>query len=109
MGATYKVADKIGVWPQMQLARASEQGLTFADPRGLAAVHATLENVIHADDWGRFQDDMISKRVQDLDELLSAVTQAMKIVVARQAPAAAAAVNGAKQDAAVPGSLKVAE
>lgn len=105
MGSEYKVADKIGIWPQLQLARAAEAGIMLSDPRGLAAVHAQLENVIHPDDWGRFQDDMITKKIDDLTPLLLAVSDAMKIVAARQG---AAQTNGNGGSGAAPASTEVA-
>jgi hypothetical protein len=116
LGAKYKVADKIGVWPQMMLARAAQEGVNLGDIRGLAAVHATLENVIDPKDWARFQADMIAKKADDLQALLDLVTQAATVVSARQQNGSRAAVNGAetngtseKADAAVPGSLQVNE
>jgi hypothetical protein len=83
LGEQYKVAEKIGVWPQMMLARAASEGVMLGDMKGLAAVHATLENVIDPADWGRFQDDMCTKKTDDLAGLLDLVTQAARIVMAR--------------------------
>jgi len=94
LGEKYKVAEKIGVWPQMMLARAAAEGINLGDMRGLAAVHATLENVIDPEDWGRFERDMIAKKADDLAELLDLVTQAAQIVTARQEKAAVPAANG---------------
>lgn len=82
-GKSYRVAKKIGIWPQMQLARAAQEGVTLGDMRGLAAVHATLENVIDPDDWPRFEADMISGKCDDLQKLLDLVTDAAKVVAAR--------------------------
>jgi hypothetical protein len=112
MGASYKVADKLGIWPQMQLARAAQDGINLGDARGLAAVYSTLQNVIHPDDWGRFENDMISKKTDDLLALLQLMQDAVQVVAAHQngTPAANGTeppeVNG-KADAAVPGSLQV--
>lgn len=117
MGAKYKVADKIGIWPQMQLARAAQDGINLGDSRGLAAVYSTLQNVVHEDDWPRFEKDMISKKADDLLGLIGLITQAAQIVAARdgtpaqqqdgsQEPAGTPESNG-KTDAAVPGSLRI--
>ena len=106
MGAEYKVADKLGIWPQMQLARAAQDGIILGDARGLSAVYSTLQNVIHPDDWPRFENDMINKKTDDLLALLQLMQDAVKIVAGRED---AAAANGAapeengKADAAVPG------
>src|SRR5258708_7682125 len=71
-GEKYQVADKVGIWPLMQFARAAETGLSASDSRGLAAAHAFLQDVIHPDDWGRFQEDMINNKLTDLDGLMEA-------------------------------------
>ena len=78
----------------MQLARAAEAGVSLADQRGLAAAHALLQDVIHADDWGRFQEDMIAGKVDDLDELMKATQQATELMAQRQQ-----ASNGHKRKA----------
>jgi hypothetical protein len=101
MGAEYRLADKIGVWPMMQFARAAESGLTVRDGKGLAAVHAYLEQVIHEDDWAQFQDDMISKKADNMDALMNLITDAVTAVSERQAkngrrPAARGAVVAGK-------------
>jgi len=83
MGATYKVAGKIGIWPQLQLARAAQEGVTLGDMRSLAAVHATLENVIDPADWPRFEADMIAKKSDDLEKLLDLVGQCAQVVASR--------------------------
>jgi hypothetical protein len=82
-GKEYRVADKVGVWPLMQLARAAESGLTLGDQKGLAAAHAMLQDVIHPDDWGQFQEDMIAGKITDMDELLEACRQATELVSER--------------------------
>lgn len=83
-GGKYKVATQVGIWPLMQFARAAETGTALTDHRGLAACHAFLEQVVDPGDWGRFQDDMIRKRVNDLDALLHAARQAVDALFARQ-------------------------
>lgn len=80
MGKEYKVASKVGIWPLMQFARVAETGISATDPRGLAAAHAFLQDVIDPDDWGRFQEDMIMNKVTDLDELLTAAGEAIQAV-----------------------------
>jgi len=83
-GGEYRISSKIGVWPLMQLARAAEAGVSLADQKGLAAAHALLEDCIHPDDWGRFQEDMITSKVDDLDELMKAVQQATELMQTAQ-------------------------
>lgn len=78
MGEEYRVADKIGAMPVLQLARAAEAGLTTLDQRGLAAFHAQLQDVIHEEDWPRFQNDMITKK-SSMEDLMNCARQATEI------------------------------
>lgn len=86
-GETYKLSPELGVWPLMQFARASEAGWRTDDPRGLAAVHAFLEDVLDPDDWGRFQEDMIKNKVVDIFGLMTAAQQAVNVMMDAQAEA----------------------
>jgi len=83
MGGKYRVADKVGIWPLMQFARAAEAGLSLRDVKGLAAVHAMLEDVVHPDDWGQFQDDMIAKKAVDLQAMLDVAGQVVELLTER--------------------------
>lgn len=78
LGGEYRVADKTGIWPLMQYARAVESGETnIGERRAMAAAHALLEDAVHPEDWGRFQDDMIAKKMTDLRPVLEAVMNAL--------------------------------
>jgi hypothetical protein len=80
MGAEYKLADKVGIWPLMQYARAIETGDNEqGNRRAMASAHAILEDSLHPDDWGRFQDDMIAKKMDDLLTVLDAVMGAIRL------------------------------
>jgi hypothetical protein len=85
MDKRYKVAEKTGIWPLMQFARAAEAGASAMESRGLAAIHAFLQDVIDPEDWGRFQEDMIAQKVTDLAALMDAAREAVEAVFARQA------------------------
>lgn len=85
MGAEYKLADKVGIWPLMQYSRAVETGMSdLGERRALAAAHAILEDSIHPDDWGRFQEDMITKKMDDLLLVLDAVMGAVRLADAKR-------------------------
>lgn len=92
-GSKYKVSDKVGVWPLMQFARAAEAGTSLLESRGLAALHAFIQDIIDPSEWGRFQEDMLVKKVNDLDALMRMAQQAVELVQKRNADTAAAA-NG---------------
>jgi hypothetical protein len=79
-GETYKVSDKFGVWPMMQFARAAEAGLSLGDAKGLAAAYSMLQDVIHEDDWGRFQENMINGKVDDLEGLMKLTQEAVTLI-----------------------------
>jgi hypothetical protein len=83
-GETYRLDKKVGIWPLIQFARSAEAGMQIVDQRGLAAVHAFLQDVIDPDDWGRFQEDMIKKKVDDLTELLETAQQAVNYMMEDQ-------------------------
>lgn len=118
-GGKYAVAEQVGIWPLMQFARAAETGTQLTDHRGLAACHAFLEQVVDPADWARFQDDMITKRISDLDALMAAARQAVDALFERRqaeqnggAPAAnGKAVNGSApaQLTAAPASLRASD
>jgi hypothetical protein len=84
MGADYRLSEKIGIWPMMQLARAAEAGLSSSEPKGLAALHAYLEQVIDPEDWGQFQDDMLTKKADNLDALMRLLSDAVDAVQKHQ-------------------------
>ncbi len=79
-GSEYKLAEEIGVWPLMQFSAAAESGLTLGEQRGLAALYAMLHDVIHEDDWGRFQQDMITQKTQDLTALMRLANDAVAML-----------------------------
>lgn len=95
MGADYRISDKVGIWPLMQFARAAESGLSMRDARGLSAVHAYLEQVIHEDDWGQFQDDMVTKKTDDLQALFDFAQEAVTALTERTAKKTGRAIEDA--------------
>jgi hypothetical protein len=85
MGAEYRLADKVGIWPLMQYARAVETGDNdMGQRRMMASAHAILEDSVHPDDWGRFQEDMITKKMDDLLVVLDAVMGAVRLADAKR-------------------------
>lgn len=84
-GKEYRLQERIGVWPLMQLARAAQEGIASTDVRGLAALHAMFEDMIHPDDWGQFEADMIASKMTDPMSLLQTTQDAVLRIQARQA------------------------
>jgi hypothetical protein len=80
LGKEYRVAADMGVWPLMQFARAAEMGESLREMKGLASLHAMLENVIHEDDWPQFQDDMIAAKIKDPLPLLELANQGVRLI-----------------------------
>lgn len=93
-GQTYELADRIGVWPLMQLARAAQEGISSTDIRGLAALHAMFQDLLSPDDWPRFEADMIAAKMDDPMSLLATTQDAVMRIQERQARRKA---NGAIQ------------
>jgi hypothetical protein len=95
-GKEYRVADDVGIWPLMQFSAAAESGLNLGDQKGLAALYAMLKDVIHPDDWGQFQDDMLSSKIKDLQALLDLSQDAVEMIQAKVAKSQRArpAANG---------------
>jgi len=77
LGETYRLDSKLGIWPMIQFARAAEAGWRSNDLRGMAAIHAFLQDVMLPEDWPKFQDDMINKKMQDIGGLLEVVRKAV--------------------------------
>jgi hypothetical protein len=94
MGGTYRLDSKMGVWPLLQFARAAESGWRNDDSRGLAAIHAFLQDVMLPEDWGRFQEDMILKKMADIEGLLTVVRKAVDDSLTAMAKASANGSNG---------------
>lgn len=82
MGEHYQVADRVGLMPLMKFAHAASKGIDSTDMDGLNAIYEMLRDCIHEDDWGRFQDDMVTKK-GFVDELLPVVQQAIQVITSR--------------------------
>lgn len=94
LGEEYRLADKIGVWPLMQLARAAQEGVASTDMRGLAALHAMFEDIIDAEDFPRFEAHMIASKMTDPMALLETTQEAVVRIQTRQARANGQVVAG---------------
>lgn len=78
MGASYRLADKVGILPLLKFQRYAEAN----DARAMAAMYSILQDTIHPDEWQRFEDDAISKKA-DGDDLLRVVDAMVEILTAR--------------------------
>ncbi len=99
-GERYRIADSVGLWPMMQFARAAEAGVSVTDFRALAALHAFLQDCLHPDDWGRFQEKMISTKETDVEGLLDVATSVIEKLTARPTPPPSGSSNGASAPSA---------
>jgi hypothetical protein len=93
-GEQYKIAEKVGIWPIMQFARAAESGIGVGDYRALAALHGFLQDCIDTEDWGRFQNDMIEQKIDSADTLLDMATKVVEKVTSRPTQPLSASSNG---------------
>jgi len=93
-GSKYKISDSVALFTLMRFARAAESGISIMDFRALAALHAFLQDCIHEDDWGRFQEDMIATKQSDLDGLLDVATRVIEKLTSRPTVPPSASSNG---------------
>lgn len=81
-GLQIRVADKVGAIPFMRFAKVAKQGVDADDMEGLAAMYDLLEQVVHPDDWAKFEAHAQAKRVQS-DELLDVIKDAFDVFADR--------------------------
>lgn len=93
-GVEYKIAESVGIWPMMQFSRAAEAGISLGDFRALAALHSLLQSCLAPDDWGRFQENMITSKENDVEALLDVATTVIEKISARPTSPPSASSNG---------------
>lgn len=79
-GEKFRVADEMGVMPMLKWAAFSD--MSTEDPGALAAIYAMLMDVIHEDDWTRFERHAIKTKA-DAEELMNVISAGMEIITAR--------------------------
>ena len=78
-GAEFHVAEKVGLMPLMRFAKVAKSGVDSNELDGLAAMFDLLEQVIHPDDWSRFEQHAADLRA-DGDELMGLVSKVMSVI-----------------------------
>lgn len=81
-GEEYRIATRMGAMPLLRYGHLSERGVDSGSMEGLAAMYAVFRNVIDPDDWPRFEQDAIEKRVGE-DDLWEMIPRAIEILTAR--------------------------
>ena len=82
LGEQFKVADKVGALPLMRFAKVATSGVDANEMAGLAAVYDLLGQVIHDDDWDRFENHA-DREHADGDQLLGLVQEVFALLAAR--------------------------
>lgn len=82
LGEQFRVADRVGALPIMRFAKAAKSGADANDMAGLVALYDLLGQVIHPDDWSRFEAHADAEHA-DGDALLAVVQDALTLVAAR--------------------------
>jgi hypothetical protein len=82
LGATFKVAPKLGLMPLLRFAHLSSKGVTADDMDALSAMYDLLRGVIDDSDWDAFQQHAAVVRA-DENDLLEAVRGAIEAMSAR--------------------------
>lgn len=81
-GASFAVADKVGLMPLLKFAHLSKKGVDANDMEGLSAIYDLLRSVIADDAWDRFEEHATVVRA-DGDDLMEVVSQAIEVISAR--------------------------
>ena len=81
LGESFRVADRVGALPLMRFAKLAKSGLDADEMDGLVAVYDLLGQVIHAEDWARFEEHADREHAGG-EELLEFVASALAVVSA---------------------------
>ena len=78
-GATFRLAEKIGMMPLLTFAKLAEQGANTEDMEALAAMYDLIQQCVHEDDWPRFKMHATKIRAGDTEfmEFVKVSMQAM--------------------------------
>lgn len=105
-GKTYKISESVSLFALMRFARAAESGINVMDFRALAALHAFLQDCFSPEDWGRFQEDMIESREDNVNDLLDVATKVIEKLTSRPTvpPSASSSEQSGSSDGSTDGS-----
>lgn len=79
-GVQFRIAEKVAALPLMRFAKVAKAGVDASELEGLAAMYDLLEQVIHPDDWAKFEKHADQQRA-DGEQLLE-VVQAVFVLLA---------------------------
>lgn len=82
LGEQFKVADKVGALAVMRFAKIAKAGVDASELDGLVALYDLLGQVVHPDDWARFEEHADSQHA-DGDALLELVQEVFALIAAR--------------------------
>ena len=82
LGESFRVADRVGALPLMRFAKLAKSGLDIDEMDGLVAAYDLLGQVIHAEDWARFEEHADREHAGG-DELLDFIASALVVASAR--------------------------
>lgn len=82
LGEQFKVADKVGALAVMRFAKIAKAGVDASELDGMVAMYDLLGQLIHPDDWSRFE-DFADTQHADGDQLLELVQEVFALIAAR--------------------------
>ena len=82
LGATFRMADRIGLMPLLRFAHASSKGLDSTDMEGLVALYDMIHDCIDVEEWDRFQRHAIDTKAE-ADDLMAMVQKVIETLTAR--------------------------
>lgn len=71
-GVQFRIAEKVAALPLMRFAKVAKAGVDATELDGMAAMYDLLEQVIHPDDWAKFERHADQQRA-DGEQLLEVV------------------------------------
>ena len=82
LGVDFRIADKVAALPIMRFAKVAKAGVDASELDGMAALYDLLEQVIHPDDWQKFERHADQQRA-DGEQLLGVVQGVFELLAAR--------------------------
>lgn len=81
-GEDFRVADKVGAMALMRFAKVAQSGVDSSTLAGMAALYDVLAQMIHPDDWPRFEAHADRQHAEG-DELLGVVQDVFAAMAGR--------------------------
>lgn len=99
LGQWFRMADDIGVMPQLAFAAAARDGIDASDIEGLASMYMLIRDCIADDEWDRFQRHAIDAKAK-AEDLMGVVATVVVAHAARPTPPSSGSSTGRRTTSA---------